>query len=211
MINQITIMGPQGSGKGTQAQLLSKKLKIPALSMGDVIRAEIEKKTKIGKQIKPYVKKGELVPFGLNNQLLVQRLNEKDLQDGFILDGYPRNLEQAEFLDKIVNLTHAINIEISDKEAIGRLGGRRTCKKCATVYHIRYKPPKKEGVCDDCGSELYIREDDYPKAIRQRLRIYHKETEPVLKHYQKKGVLYKIDGEKNIKDVHEYVIKIFNF
>lgn len=206
----IIMLGPQGSGKGTQAQLLAQKLNIPAISMGDIIRNEIKKKkSKIGKTIEPFVKKGELIPLEINNQLLEQRLKQKDAQAGFILDGYPRNITQAKYLDKITDLTHAIEIDISDQESIERLGGRRTCKKCAAVYHIKYNRPKKGNICDKCGGELFIRDDDYPDAIKQRLEIYHKDTEPILDYYKKKGILYKIRGEQNIKDVNKDVIKIF--
>ena len=202
-------MGPQGSGKGTQSQLLAKELKIISISMGDMIRNEIKQKTKVGKIIEPYVKKGLLIPLEINNQLVTGRLEKKDAQKGFVLDGYPRTLEQAEFIDKRIKLTHIINVDISDQEAVSRLGGRRTCKDCNAVYHIKHNPPNKKDTCDICGGKLFVRNDDYPEAIKERLRIYHQQTEPVLKYYKEKGVLFEVNGEQSIEAVHKDIMEIF--
>lgn len=210
MIYRILIMGPQGSGKGTQSRLLAKKLKIISISMGDILRQEIKEKTKIGRMIEPYLKSGELIMPEINNKLVIGRLRKKDAIKGFALDGYPRTLEQAKFIDKKIKFTHVIDVSISDPEAVRRLSGRITCRKCGAVYHIKYNPPKKKNICDECGGELFVREDDYFKAIKERLKIYHQQTLPVLKHYKKQGILFDIDGEQSIEAVHNDILKIFN-
>lgn len=205
-IYKIIFFGPQASGKGTQADFLSQKLSLPNISVGNLLRNHIKNQTEIGKIAQSYTNDGNLVPPKVVNEMTISRLKESDCENGFILDGYPRNVEQFEAFEKFTKITHAIEIWISDEEAIKRLGGRRSCA-CGEVYHIKCKPPKVAGVCDKCDGKLYIRDDDTPEAINVRLKIYHEETEPVIKFYQEAGVLIKIDGEQSIDDVSKEVEK----
>ncbi|MFH1564403.1 MAG: nucleoside monophosphate kinase [bacterium] len=204
-IYKIIFFGPQASGKGTQADFLSKELNLPNISVGNLFRNNIKNQTEIGKIAQTYINDGKLVPPKVVNEMTISRLKDADCDGGFILDGYPRNLEQFEAFDNFTKVTRAIEIWISDEEAISRLGGRRSCV-CGEVYHIKYKSPKVDGICDKCGEKLYIRDDDTSEAIRVRLKIYHEETEPVIKLYQELGVLIKINGEQSIVDVNKDVM-----
>lgn len=206
-IYKIIMFGPQGSGKGTQAEMVEKEYGIPAISTGNLFRIAVKKGTKWGVEVKKYMDKGELVPDEVTNNLIVERLEENDCSRGFVLDGYPRNIDQLGFIEKIVNPTHVFNIKISDKEAVERLQGRLSCS-CGMVYHKVYNPPKENMKCDECGGALYARADDTPEAIRNRLKIYHEQTEPLLSFYKEKGVLYEIDGERTIEEVWEDVKNI---
>lgn len=202
----ILFIGPQGSGKGTQAELLGNKFKIPYISTGNIFRDNIAEETKLGKLAIKYINTGKLVPDKITNDLVKDRLSHKDIKKGFILDGYPRNIAQAKFLDTIAKLDIVFEIYISDKESIFRIGGRRSCK-CGAVYHLKFNLPKKKNLCDKCGGKLFIREDDTPFKIRERLKIYHNETKKLLDYYGKKGVLITINGEQPIKKVHKDVEK----
>lgn len=202
-------MGPQGSGKGTQADILSQKLGVPHISTGDIFREHIKGKTALGKKIEKIVKTGELVPDEITNEVIKQRLEKEDAKNGFVLDGFPRNLPQAEFLDKVKEIGLVLEVWISDEEAIKRISQRRTCLKCQKVYHLIYNPPKNEETCDGCGQKLVIREDDRPATIKRRLKLYHKETKPLLDYYKNKGVYEKIDGMPAIPEVTEQIAKIF--
>ena len=177
---RIIIFGPQGSGKDTQSERLSRHLKIPPVITGDLFRKEISKRTKIGKIVSRRLKEGKLAPDEITISLVRKKLKEKKLKKGFILNGFPRNLKQAKALDKITAIDWVIELFISDKEGIRRLSGRRLCPVCGATFHLQYKPPKKPGLCDHCRKKLVIREDDKPEIIKKRLSIYHKETEPVL-------------------------------
>jgi len=202
----IIFLGIQASGKGTQSILLAKKLNIPHVSTGDIFRYNIEQRTSLGKKIEKYLDKGSLVPSRIVNEVVKQRLKEKDVKKGFVLDGYPRTLEQAKFLNKITNIDWAIDINVSDREAMSRLKNRRTCA-CGKTYNLKYNPPQKPGICDKCGHRLFIRDDDRPKAIKERLSIYHEETKDLLIYYDKKGILESIGGERDIKDIHKDIYK----
>lgn len=204
----VLFIGPQGSGKGTQAQLLSKKLSIPYISTGNIFRENISNKTDLGKLALKYIDRGKLVPDKVTNDLINSRLSSNDARKGFILDGYPRNLKQARFLDNIAKLDIVFEVYISDKESVFRIAGRRSCK-CGAVYHVKFKPPKKKGVCDKCGGRLFIRDDDKKEKIMERLKIYHEETEKLLPYYEKQGVLMKINGEQAISKVQKDIIKQF--
>lgn len=193
----IILLGVQASGKGTQALLLAKKLKIAHISTGDIFRAGVKKGDDIGKMLKKYLDKGSLVPDKITNQAIKQRLKEKDIKKGFILDGYPRTLAQAKFLDAIVKIDKVFEINISDKEAVHRIKNRRSCV-CGKTYNLLYNPPKKEGICDLCGRKLFIRDDDKTKAVKERLALYHKKTEPLLKYYNNKKMLEVVPGERPI-------------
>lgn len=204
----IIFFGPPGSGKGTQAEMLSEKFKIPRISTGDLLRDEIKRKTKIGQEVEKIVAKGKLAPEKIIKELILKSFNKKEAKMGFILDGFPRNIGQQSYLMKVIKKedSRAILIGVSDKEVKERLGGRRMCA-CGATYHFKYSSPKKKGVCDICGKKLYIREDDKPKVISERLKIYYKEMAPVLKYWEDAGCLIKINGEQNIKKVRGDIIQ----
>jgi len=216
-MNNIVVLGPQGSGKGTQAELLAARLGIPAISTGKLFRAEIEKKTGLGRELAGYVERGDIVPAATVNQVIEERLSETDAVLGFILDGFPRTLEQAEALDRILQasgarqLTDAVLIDISDEEAVRRLSGRRVCsnRKCEASYHVEYNPPQKSpDKCDRCSSPLMQRDDDTPEVIKHRLEIYHSDTEPVIKYYRERNLLREINGAQPITKVEEEIVRL---
>ena len=206
---KICLFGPQGSGKGTQEEFIIKELKIPAIVPGNIFRKNISENTELGKKVKEYTKSGKLVPDEITIKMILNRLNEEDCKNGFILDGFPRNLDQAEALNKEHELTHAVLINISDQEAVHRLTRRRVCD-CGATFHLDYNPPKKENLCNYCGEKIYQRDDDKEDVIRKRLEIFHKETKPIFEIYKKKNILYEINGEQPIPDVWNDVKKIFN-
>jgi adenylate kinase len=201
--------GPPGSGKGTQAEMIAKKFKIPRISTGDLLRDEIKQKTKIGKEVEKIMAKGKLVPEKIIKMLILNSFNKKNAKKGFILDGYPRNISQQKDLTRAISERDkvlAILVDVSDKEVKARLGGRRMCA-CGAVYHLKYNPPIKKGICDLCDGKLFIREDDKPSVISDRLKVYHKEIAPVLKHWEKNSALVKIDGDQSIKAVQRDILK----
>jgi len=203
----IVMLGPQGSGKGTQAEFLAARLKIPAVSTGALYRENIKRKTKLGKLAEKFTKKGVLGPNYLTNNLMKEELVKSRYKKGVILDGYPRNLVQAKFLSKIRDIDLAILININQRETLNRLGGRRICSQCGETYNVMEKRPKRDMICDKCGGKLIQRADDYPQAITQRLMVYRRETKPVLDYYHKQGKLIKIDGEASIQVVLKRLIK----
>jgi len=196
MTNKFIIIGPQGSGKGTQAKILSEKLNIPNISIGDLLR---NAKGELKQEINKYIDKGLLAPIKIIIKLLKQRIQQPDCKNGFILDGYPRNSEQAKLLDQIASIDKVIEITLSDQEAIKRLSSRLSCKNCNSVYNTITNPPKKPNICDNCESELFQRPDDKPEAIKKRLAIYHQETKPLIETYKNK--LITINGEQPIDDI----------
>jgi len=202
----IVILGPQGSGKGTQAKMLAKKLKITNVSMGDIFRKLKNEETKLGKLIGSYINSGNLVPSDLTNKLIKEKKKKKDYKHGVILDGYPRNINQTEFLDKLLRVDHVIFLDIDKDETIKRLSARRQCRDCNKIYGYLDMEKIKSNKCPACGGELYQREDDKPEAIKKRLEIYHKETKPLIDFYEKKGILKKIKGERPIENVFEDII-----
>lgn len=205
---KITIMGPPGGGKGTQAEILSEKLCIPHISTGAIIRSAIREKTELGKAAEDYIANGQLVPDKLVIDMVSKRLSEKDCENGYILDGFPRTLPQADAMDEIgIELDYALNLLVSDEVIVDRLGGRRECKACAAPYHVKFNPPEKEGVCDKCGGVLITRADDVPDTIRQRLSVYHSETEPLVEFYKKKDVLVNVTGRDSIEDTTDAVLE----
>jgi adenylate kinase len=208
-IYRIVFLGSQGSGKGTQAELLSKRLKIPTISVGNLFREHIKNKTKIGKIVKPFLAVGKLAPTEITIAMTKERLQEDDCKNGFILDGYPRNKKQFNALAKFIEITHAIEIWISDEEAIHRISGRRVCPACGKGYHLTYNPPKQAEVCDVCKTKLKIRDDDKPESVKMRLKIYHKHTKPLIDLFKKQGVHIRVNGEQSIKEVDKEVKKIF--
>ncbi len=204
----IVLIGKPGSGKGTQAEPLARTLGIPFVSMGKLLREEIKKGTTIGKRVAKGVAAGRLVPNRLTIVLLRRRLAKSDAKKGIVIDGFPRDLEQAQILDKIARVTHAALISITDKEVVRRISGRRVCSKCGLNYHIETFKPKKSGICDKCGGKIVRRLDDKPQVIRERLASYRADTIPVLQFYRKARVLRRVDGLHPITEVGKRIVKV---
>jgi adenylate kinase len=194
---RIVILGPPGSGKGTYSSRLSARLGIPHISTGDIFREEIKSGSELGRRISEYVSNGRLVPDDTVNKVMEKRLSEEDCGRGFILDGYPRTIQQAEFLDRLSKIDVVINLNVPDEVIVRRLSSRLICKKCGAIYNKITLPPKVDGVCDKCGGELYQREDDKPEVVRERIKIYKKEVAPLLEHYRKAGVVFDFFYEPN--------------
>jgi len=200
---RIILLGPPGAGKGTQSRTITKKLGIPHISTGDILRQASSQKTPLGLTAKDYMDRGHLVPDDLMINLIKERIKREDCKKGFLLDGFPRTIPQAEALEKISHIDKVIKLKIENEVAIKRLSGRRTCKDCSAMYHITYLLPKREGICDRCGGELIIREDDRKEAILRRLEVYREETQPLIEYYRKKGLLVIIDGGRAKQEVTE--------
>jgi adenylate kinase len=212
---RIVLLGGPGSGKGTQAKKLVEKLGIPQVSTGDIFRAALKEGTPMGLKAKTYMDKGELVPDEVVIGVVEERLAKPDLNKGFMLDGFPRTLPQAEALDKILQaqgkpLDHAILVDVPEEELVTRLSGRRTCKnaECGMMYHVKFNPPTKEGICDKCGKELYQRDDDSEATVRERLTVYNKQTAPLIDYYQKKGLLRSVEGVGPIDRIFASIEKV---
>jgi adenylate kinase len=209
----IVFLGPPGAGKGTQAKILIERYGIPQISTGDMLREHRAKGTELGKKAQEYMDKGQLVPDEIILGMVKERLSQPDCQKGFILDGFPRTVAQAEALDKLLSemgrkLDFALALIVPDDLLVERLTGRRTCKNCGMMYHIKYKPPKVEGKCDVCGGELYQRPDDNEETVRNRLKVYHEQTAPLIEYYKNKGILREIDGSKSIEEITQQIISI---
>ncbi len=206
----IILFGPQGSGKGTQGEKLASALKLTLIVTGNIFRQNVQAGTAIGQQIKSYINQGKLVPDAVTNAMMAERLRQSDCVAGFVLDGYPRNLEQAQALAQVTSISQVIHINISDAEAVHRIAERRTCVAQGHVYHLTYNPPRQAEICDIDGSALQQRADDTEAALRQRLSIYHQETEPVLDYYRSHGAtVTTINGEQPIADVWRDVQALF--
>lgn len=202
----IVMLGAPGAGKGTQASIISEKYNIPKISTGDIFRSNIKNGTELGRKAREYMDKGQLVPDELTIQLLLDRVAKDDCKDGYILDGFPRTIPQAEVLTEALDksggkVDFAIDVDVPDDHIVHRMSGRRSCPKCGASYHIEYIPPKKEGICDVCGSELIQREDDKPETVRNRLSVYHTQTQPLIDYYRKAGVLHTVDGTRDRDEV----------
>jgi adenylate kinase len=204
---KLALFGPQGSGKGTQAEMLAKKYNLPVLSTGDIFRNEIKKQTELGKLAESLINGGRLVPDEITDKIVLGELAKEKYKNGFILDGYPRNMDQLTSLEKNVGLDLAIELAINDEEVVKRLASRRVCSKCGTIYNISNRPPRKEGVCDLCGGKIEARKDDKPEAIKKRLSIYHEETEPIIEYYSGKDKLKRVDGAGSIEKVFEEIVR----
>ncbi len=201
MAKNFVFLGPQGSGKGTVIGKIRGTFQVPHISTGEMFREAIRGGTEFGLKAKEYIDKGELVPDEVTCGMVNDRVSRDDCAGGFMLDGFPRNLSQTEALDKITTITKAVLIDVPEDVSLQRLSGRRQCRECAAIFHIQNIPPKEEGVCDHCKGELYQRDDDKPEAIKERLAIYRRETMPIADHYEKAGVLVKIDGSGGVDDV----------
>ncbi|TDX49268.1 adenylate kinase [Orenia marismortui] len=206
----LILLGPPGAGKGTQAVRIEETYQIPHISTGDIFRKAIKDKTELGKKAKEYIDQGQLVPDTVTNGIVRERLSDEDCKEGFILDGFPRTVNQADALSSILeelnlSLNAVINIRVSDEEVINRLSGRRICKSCGASFHIKFNPPAKSGECDECGGDLYQREDDNPETIKERLNVYSKKTSPLIDYYEERKLLKTINGEQGLDEVFEEI------
>ena len=207
------MLGAPGAGKGTQAKMIADRYGIPHVSTGDIFRANIKNGTELGKQAKAYMDKGELVPDELTVKILLDRVAQDDCKSGYVLDGFPRTIPQAEVLDKELgrlgeSIDYAIDVDVPDENIVKRMGGRRACVTCGATYHIEHVPPKKEGICDNCGGELILRDDDKPETVQNRLNVYHTQTQPLIDFYNAKGVLREVDGTKDMMEVFDSITAI---
>ena len=203
---KIIMLGAPGAGKGTQAKKIAAKYGIPHISTGDIFRANIKNGTELGKKAKTYMDQGLLVPDELVVDLVVDRVNQDDCENGYVLDGFPRTIPQAEALTEALEkmgqkVDFAIDVNVPDENIVKRMGGRRACVTCGATYHIVYAPTKKEGICDTCGGELILRDDDKPETVQKRLNVYHDQTQPLIDYYTSQGILRTVDGTVDIDDV----------
>lgn len=204
----LILLGAPGAGKGTQAEVICNAFEIPAISTGNIIREAVKNGTELGEKTKSYLDAGALVPDELVIALVKERLAQPDCQNGFILDGFPRTVPQAEALDKMeVRIDTVLDIEVSDEKIVGRLSGRRVCSGCGASYHLEYKPSKQEGICDSCGADLIQRKDDHPDTVLERLRVYHEQTEPLKDYYSAQGKVTVVYGQDEVKDTTALVLK----
>lgn len=205
---KLILLGAPGAGKGTQAEIISEKYNIPTISTGNIIRAALKNGTEMGLKAKAYIEKGELVPDEVVIGIIRERLLEEDCKQGFILDGFPRTIPQAEALDNMgISIDAALSIEVADSEIVKRMSGRRVCPECGASYHTEYKKPEKEGVCNACGGALVIRKDDEPETVLNRLQVYHEQTEPLKSYYQAADKLLTVEGQDEVKDTTALVLK----
>ncbi len=210
---KIIMLGAPGAGKGTQAKKIAEKYQIPHISTGDIFRANIKNGTELGKKAKTYMDQGLLVPDALVRDLGVDRVQQEDCRNGYILDGFPRTIPQAESLDRALaalgeSVDYAVNVEVPDENIVNRMGGRRACVGCGATYHLVYAPTKKEGICDTCGAELILRDDDRPETVQKRLGVYHEQTQPLIDYYSKKGILKDVDGTMDMGAVFQAITEI---
>ena len=210
---KLIMLGAPGAGKGTQAKKIAEKYGIPHISTGDIFRANIKNGTELGNKAKSYMEKGLLVPDELTCDLVVDRIAQEDCKNGYVLDGFPRTIPQAEALKAALGkmgttIDYAINVEVPDENIVKRMGGRRACLACGCTYHVVYNAPKVEDVCDVCGAKLDLRDDDKPETVKKRLDVYHEQTQPLIDFYDKEGVLVEVDGTQNLEDVFQAITKI---
>ena len=210
---KIIMLGAPGAGKGTQAKMIADKYGVPHISTGDIFRANIKNGTELGLEAKKYMDQGLLVPDELTVRILLDRVAQDDCKNGYVLDGFPRTIPQAEVLDSELtklgdHIDYAINVDVPDENIVKRMSGRRACLTCGATYHIEHVPPKKEGICDVCGSELVLRDDDKPETVKNRLNVYHEQTQPLIDFYTEKGVLKTVDGTVPMEEVFAAITAI---
>ena len=210
---KIIMLGAPGAGKGTQAKMIADKYGVPHISTGDIFRANIKNGTELGMEAKKYMDQGLLVPDELTVRILLDRVAQDDCKNGYVLDGFPLTIPQAEVLDSELtklgdHIDYAINVDVPDENIVKRMSGRRACLTCGATYHIEHVPPKKEGICDVCGSELVLRDDDKPKTVKNRLNVYHEQTQPLIDFYTEKGVLKTVDGTVPMEEVFAAITAI---
>ena len=210
---KIIMLGAPGAGKGTQAKMIADKYGVPHISTGDIFRANIKNGTELGMEAKKYMDQGLLVPDELTVRILLDRVAQDDCKNGYVLDGFPRTIPQAEVLDSELtklgdHIDYAINVDVPDENIVKRMSGRRACLTCGATYHIEHVPPKKEGICDVCGSELVLRDDDKPETVKNRLNVYHEQTQPLIDFYTEKGVSKTVDGTVPMEEVFAAITAI---
>ena len=210
---KIIMLGAPGAGKGTQAKKIAAKYSIPHISTGDIFRANIKNGTELGNKAKTYMDQGLLVPDELVVDLVVDRVKQDDCTNGYVLDGFPRTIPQAEALDKALaaigeKMDYAIDVDVPDENIVHRMSGRRACVGCGATYHLEYAPTKTEGICDACGKELILRDDDKPETVKKRLGVYHVQTQPLIDYYTNAGILKTVDGTIDINDVFQAIVDI---
>ena len=210
---KIIMLGAPGAGKGTQAKKIAAKYGIPHVSTGDIFRANIKNGTELGMKAKSFMDAGGLVPDEITIGMLLDRIHEADCANGYVLDGFPRTIPQAESLTKALSergeaVDYAVNVDVPDENIINRMSGRRACLNCGATYHIVYNPSKKEGICDTCGQQLVLRDDDKPETVKKRLSVYHDQTQPLIDYYKNEGILAEVDGTKDMEEVFQDIVKI---
>ena len=210
---KIIMLGAPGAGKGTQAKKIAEKYGIPHISTGDIFRANIKGGTELGMKAKSYMDQGQLVPDDVTIGMLLDRISEADCANGYVLDGFPRTIPQAESLTKALSdrgekMDYAIDVDVPDEAIVIRMAGRRGCLKCGATYHIVYNAPKTEGVCDVCGEKLVLRDDDKPETVQKRLTVYHDQTQPLIEYYKEAGILATVDGTKDLNKVFEDIVNV---
>lgn len=210
---KLIMLGAPGAGKGTQAKKISAKYEIPHISTGDIFRANIKGGTELGMKAKAFMDQGQLVPDEITIGMLLDRIKEDDCKNGYVLDGFPRTIPQAESLTKALTelgdkIDWAVNVDVPDENIISRMSGRRACLGCGQTYHIVYNAPKQEGICDVCGETLVLRDDDKPETVKKRLEVYHEQTQPLIDYYRAAGVLAEVDGTKDLENVFQDIVKI---
>ena len=210
---KIIMLGAPGAGKGTQAQMIADKYKVPHISTGAIFRANIKNGTELGMEAKKYMDQGLLVPDELTVKILLDRVAKEDCKDGYVLDGFPRTIPQAEVLDKALaergeSIDYAVDVDVPDENIVKRMSGRRACLSCGATFHLEHVPPKEEGICDRCGKELVLRDDDKEETVLNRLKVYHDQTQPLIQFYKNKGVMQAVDGTKSMQEVFDAIVAI---
>jgi len=212
---KIIMLGAPGAGKGTQAKMIADKYMLPHISTGDIFRANIKNGTELGMEAKKYMDQGQLVPDELTVKILLDRVAQDDCKNGYVLDGFPRTIPQAKVLDNALSelgdkIDFAIDVDVPDENIVNRMGGRRACVNCGATYHVVHVPPKTENVCDRCGKDLILRDDDKPETVLNRLNIYHEQTQPLIDFYTEKGILKTVDGTQDMNDVFASIVAILD-
>lgn len=210
---KLIMLGAPGAGKGTQAKKIAAKYQIPHISTGDIFRANIKAGTELGMKAKSYMDQGQLVPDEVTIGMLLDRISQNDCQNGYVLDGFPRTIPQAESLTAALKergekMDYAVNVDVPDANIVERMSGRRACLGCGATYHIVYNAPKAEGICDACGEKLVLRDDDKPETVQKRLSVYHEQTQPLIDYYKQEGILAEVDGTQDMEKVFQDIVKI---